>query len=177
MRRIPVGLGFLAGALFLAGSDAHACRDKFLVVGRSVRCQRAHGAVQRASILVYLDAGGRLQAAMKEMQLEPNLRLAGHTLRSVAGRAELDEQARSGRYDIVLADISEMVALEGEVGSSPARPVLLPVIYNPTGEELAEAKAEFSCVMRSPSTNKHYLAVIDDAMVQRKKRAQSRKHK
>ena len=175
MRWIPAGLGLVAGALLLAGSEAHACGDKFLVIGRSVRSQRAHGAVQRASILVYLDAGGRLQAAMKELQLESNLRLAGHTLRSVESRAELDEQARSGRYDILLADISEMVALEGEVGSSPARPVLLPVIYNPTGEELAEAEAEFSCVVRSPSTKKHYLAVIDDAMVQRKKQAQSRK--
>ena len=39
----------------------------------------------------------------------------------------------------------------------------------PTGEELAEAEKEWSCVMKSPSTNKHYLAVIDEAMVLKKK--------
>ena len=168
MPRMMLGL-MIAGGAVLVAREASACGDKLLVIGRGVRSQRAHGAVQRASILVYLDTGGRLQAAMKEMQLESNLRLAGHSLRSVESRAELGEQARSGRYDILLADISEMVALEGEVGSSPARPVLLPVIYNPTGEELAEAEAEFSCVMRSASTSKHYLAVIEEAMVLRKK--------
>ncbi len=69
----------------------------------------------------------------------------------------------------MLADISEMTALEQAVGSSPRSPHLLPVIHNATGEELEQAKAEFSCVLSSPSTQKHYLAVIDEAMVLRKK--------
>ena len=168
MRKILLGL-VLAGVALPGAREAGACGDKFLVIGRGVRQQRAQGAVQRASILLYLDGQAHLQAALTESKLESNLKLAGHRLRSAQGPSELAESLASGKYDIVLADISEMAALEQAVGSASRRPFLLPVIYNPTGEELAEAEAEFSCVMRSPSTKKHYLAVIDEAMVLQKK--------
>jgi hypothetical protein len=168
MTRILLGL-VLAGGALLATREGGACGDKFLVIGRGVRQQRALGAVHRASILVYLDSKGQLEAALREARVETQLRLAGHTLRSVDSRAQLAERLASGKYDIVLAPLSEMTTLEQSVGSGPTRPFLLPVIHNPTGEELAEAEAEFSCVMRSPSTKKHYLAVIDEAMALRKK--------
>jgi len=168
MRRTILGLVLAGGALLMV-REAGACEDKFLVIGRGARQQRALGAVQRASILLYLDAQGHLRTALSESKLESNLKLAGHSLRSAEGRSELAEGLASGKYDIVLADISEMAALEPAVGSGSSRPYLLPVISNPTGDELAEAEAEYSCVMKSPSTKKHYLAVIDEAMVLRKK--------
>jgi len=96
-------------------------------------------------------------------------RAAGHRLQAAEGRAQLGEGLASGRYDIVIAPLSETPALELALRDSPTRPFLLPVIHNPTGKELAEAQAEWSCVMRSPSTKKHYLAVIEDAMVLRQK--------
>lgn len=168
MRRIVLGLLLMMGALLVV-REAGACGDKFLVIGRGVRQQRAQGAVQRASILLYRDAQGQLDAALREQKVETHLKLAGHTLRSVDGRSQLIERLASGRYDIVLASLSEMAAVEQALGSSPTRPFLLPVIHNPTGEELAQAETDFSCVMSSPSTKKHYLAVIDEAMVLRKK--------
>ncbi len=168
MRKILLGL-VLAVSAVCGAREAGACGDKFLVIGRGVRQQRAQGAVHAASILLYLDAKGQLDAALREEKVETHLKLAGHKLRSVASRAELAERLASGTYDIVLASLTEMTAVEQAVRSGPARPFLLPVIYNPTGDELAQAEAEFSCVMRSPSTKKHYLAVIDEAMVLKKK--------
>jgi len=168
MRKILLSL-MLAGGALLGAREAGACGDKFLVIGRGVRQQRLQGAVRRASILLYLDAQGHLQSALAESKLESNLKLAGHRLHSAQGRSQLAESLASGKYDIILADISEVPALEQVVGSGGARPFLLPVIYNSTGDELAEAKAEFSCVMNSPSTSKHYLAVIDEAMVLQRK--------
>lgn len=168
MPRIALGL-VLAGGALLAAREAGACGDKFLVIGRGVRQQRAQGAVQRASILLYLDSRGELERTLREEKVEANLKLAGHTLRSVASRSELTERLASGKYDIVLVSLSDIPAVEQAVGSGPARPFLLPVIHNPTGEELAEAESEYSCVMRSPSTKKHYLAVIDEAMALKKK--------
>jgi hypothetical protein len=175
MRKITPVVGLLVGALLLALPDGWACGDKFLVIGRGVRSQRTRGAVQHAAILAYLDGAGRLNAALRGLKLEKDLRLAGHTLRPVASAAELREEVRSGRYDILLADISEMVGLEPEVGAAPGRPFLLPMIYNATGEELAEAEGQYECVMRSPSTRKDYLAVIDEAMTQRKKQEKARR--
>jgi len=168
MRRILLGL-VLAGGALLGAREVGACGDKFLVIGRGVRQQRAQGAVHHASILLYYDAQGQLEAALRGEKVEAHLKLAGHRLQAAAGRPQLGERLASGKYDIVIAPLSEIQALEPALRDSPTRPFLLPVIHNPTGEELAEAQAEWSCVMRSPSTKKHYLAVIEDAMVLRQK--------
>ncbi len=161
----------LVVALGLLGTpgDAQACGDKFLVIGRGVRAQRARGAVHKTSILIYASPRGRLPEALKAGQLETNLRLAGHTLRQVDDRDTLSAELKAGRHDLVMADISDMLGLEPEVGSAPSRPYLLPVIHNPTGEELAEAERLHRCVMRSPSKKQHYLAVIDEALKQRRR--------
>jgi hypothetical protein len=42
------------------------------------------------------------------------------------------------------------------------------VVVNATGDEWARAEADFSCIGRSPSAGKHYLSVIEKAMLQRK---------
>jgi len=166
MRRLLLGLGLAATTLFVAG-DALCCGDKFLVVGRGVRAQRLNGAVHHASILIYVSPKGGLDAALRETGLDRDLSLAGHKVRAVANREQLESALASGRQDIVLAGIADMTALEPLVGAAPTRPSLLPIIYNPTGEELEAAKKEYRCVMRSPSTQQGYLAVIEDAMRQR----------
>jgi hypothetical protein len=162
----------MAGAAF-AAAEARACGDKLLVIGRHPRSQRAHGAVQRASILVLLDGRGQLHEALREMRLERDLQLAGHRLRMVS-TANLVEQVRSGDYDILMADISEAGALPPELLAAPGSPTLLPVIVNATGDEWAEAEATFSCVRRSPSVGKHHLTVIEKLMRQRQAQARAR---
>lgn len=167
MRRVAVGLCLVAGAFLLAPGEVMACGDKLLVLGQRVRSQRAHGAARRASILVFLDAGGHLQAALREMRLQRDLELAGHRLRMVSTPGDLVEQVRSGGYDILLAEVSETAALETELLAAPGSPTLLPVVVNATGDEWAEAEASFSCIRRSPSAGKHYLTVIEEVLVQR----------
>ncbi len=161
----------------LVAGDALACGDKFLVIGRGVRSQRVKGAVHRAAILMYLDPESELPAATKEQGLQSNLRLAGHRLQSVGDRRELAESLRTGSYDIVLAGIADLPSLEPELAASPGRPTLLPILYNPTVEELEAAKRQYQCVLKSPSKKQHYLAVIEDALALRKaaKRADNRR--
>jgi len=177
MRGVAAGLCLVAGMGLLAGGEVRACGDKLLVLGRHVRSQRAHGAVQRASILVLLDAGGHLEAALREMRLERDLELAGHSLRVVATSGDLVEQLRSGDHHILIADISEAAALGSELLSAPGSPTLLPVVVNATGDEWAEATGDFRCISRSPSAGKHYLTVIEEVMRQRQaqKRARERR--
>jgi hypothetical protein len=170
MRRLVLGLGLAAATMLVAG-DALCCGDKFLVVGRGVRAQRLDGAVHHASILIYVSPKGGLDAALRETGLDRDLSLAGHSVRAVADRGQLEAALASGKQDIVLAGIADMTALEPLVGDAPTRPSLLPIIYNPTGEELEAAKREYRCVMRSPSTKQGYLAVIEDAMRQRRQAA------
>jgi len=166
MRTTARVLSLAVAASLLAGPGL-ACGDKLLVVGRQVRSQRAHGAVRHASILVYLDADGTLQAAMSETSLGRDLQLAGHTVKVASTREEVAEAIRSGAHDILLADIAEIAELPPKLLDDPESPTLLPVIVNTTGEEWAEAAARFRCIRRSPSIDKHYLAVIEEVMVER----------
>lgn len=164
----------LALSAALAAPEARACGDKLLVLGRHPRSQRAHGAVQRASILVLLDGRGHLQEALREMHLERDLQLAGHRLRMVSTTGTLAEQVRSGGYDLLLVDISEAGALPPELLAAPGSPILLPVIVNATGDEWAEAEATLSCLRRSPGAGKHHLSVIERLMRQRQAQERAR---
>jgi hypothetical protein len=164
MSRIVVAMTLAA---CLAGTDTHACGDKFLVIGRGVRAQRAKGAVHRASILMYLDPRTDVPAAVKDAKLETNLKLAGHRIRSVETPAALDAALLTGDIDIVLVGVADMKALESRAGDAPSRPTLLPILYDPTEEDLAAAERQYRCVMRSPGKTQHFLAVIDEAMVLR----------
>jgi len=171
MQTVARGLGLAVVASLLAGRGL-ACGDKLLVVGRQVSSQRAHGAVQRATILVYLDAQGHLQAALDETSLGRDLELAGHTVHLASSPDEVSREIRSGGYDILLANISAMVELQPDLLDDPGSPFLLPVIVNATGDEWAEAAARFQCIRDSPSVDKHYLAVIQEVMAQRREESQ-----
>jgi hypothetical protein len=125
MRTVTRGLSLAVAASLLVG-EGLACGDKLLVIGRPVRSQRAHGAVDRASILVYLDAQGRLQATIEETSLGRDLALAGHTVRLASSADEIRDEVRSGAHDILLADIEDIVELETELLDDPGSPSLLP---------------------------------------------------
>lgn len=175
MRQLRItAVVLLAGSL--ASAEVQACGDKFLVVGRGPRAQRVKGAVQKASILMYLDRRTELPSAMKEEGLENELKLAGHRVRQIDTRGAVASELRARRYDIVMAGIADMNSLEVELGALPpgeSRPLLLPIVHNPTGDELAAAERRYQCLMRSPSKKQHYLAVIDDAIAGRQKRARA----
>jgi hypothetical protein len=177
VRKTAAGLCLVAGLTLLGHDEAVACGDKLLVIRRPVRSQRAHGAVQRASILVFLDARGHLQDALAEMRLERDLRLAGHELTMVRTRDELARAFRSGDHDVLIADVEEAMALDSTLPRAAGSPTLLPIVVNPTGDEWSEAAARFACIRRSPIGAKHYLAVIEEAIVQRQARERSRPSK
>jgi hypothetical protein len=163
----------LAAVGCLFPGDLSACGDKLLVVGRHLRSARAHGAVQRASILVLLDGRGHIQAALRETRLKRDLELAGHKLRLVSTPGELAAQVGSGRHDILIADVSEAAALRTGVLAAPGSPILLPVVTDAEVDP-GQAEARLSCVERSPSAGKHYLAVIEKVMAQRRTQAPAR---
>lgn len=174
MRRVAMSMCLVAAGALLAAGEVTACGDKLLVLGRHARSQRVHGAIQHGSILVFLDEGGHLQTALREMGLQRDLELAGHSVRIVSDPAKLVAEIRSRAHDVLIADVVEAAALGSEVLATPGAPALLPVVVNPTGDEWAEAAARSSCIRQSPSVGKHYLAVIDEAIVQRRARQRAR---
>ena len=59
--------------------------------------------------------------------------------------------------------------------SSPSKPIVLPVMYEPTKEEVKRIEARYQCRLKSSDKADRYLVTIDDAMKvradQKKKRA------
>lgn len=168
MRNTSVVLPLLAGAALMCAADASACGDKFLVVGRGLRYSRGRSP-HPASILIYMNPSSRLPAAAKDVQLQAGLKQAGHTVQTVESAGQLGEALRSAKFDLVLADIVDSPGLEKQLAANPSKPVVVPVLYRATSEELVAAKTQYGCALKAPS--KDPLAAIDEAMAQRLKSA------
>ncbi len=72
-------------------------------------------------------------------------------------------------YDLVLADVVDVPALRREAGGSASKPVVLPLLYNPTPGELAAAERAANCSVRPSKKSQDLLAVVDETMRERRK--------
>lgn len=143
-------------------TDVNACGDKFLVVGRGIRYERAYAANYPASILIYspnTDGVKDLQSMLKK---------SGHKIEIVSDETTLFSTLQSSKYDVVVVSLSDVALLEKKVMSSPSKPAVLPVIYNVTGAELNAAKSQYTCVLKYSNKNKNAVTVIDEVMKARK---------
>ena len=148
-------------ALFLVTAVAWACGDKLMLVmgARMSQINPAH----RAAILAY--PGNSSSAALiRDLQLQPALKKAGHRFQLVEDAAGLDNALKAGKYDLVMADVASAGELSQRVSSAPSKPVLLPVAFKASKEEQSAAQKQYHCLLKGPSDTDHYLAAIDQAM-------------
>ena len=164
MRRMSLTLLLLAGTAWFGWNDLSACGDKFLLIGRGAQSQRGYAAVHPASILITLHQKSGKALAIGDPQLAASLKQAGHTVQVLEDPARLTETLSSGRYDIVLADFSDAIAIESQVRAASAKPALVPVMYRPSKAEMAAAEKQFVCLLKAPDRIAYFLRVIDDLM-------------
>ena len=159
-----------AGILCLASASAHvhllACGDKFLVVSRGTRFERAPAARQHAGILVYANPASRLSEAIGRLSVEATLRRAGYKPVSVATADEFDGALRRGGWDLVLVDLADAPAAAARAENQGA-PVVLPVALGATRDALARARRQYAKVIDSPTRGQTFVAAIDDVLVLR----------
>jgi hypothetical protein len=167
MRKRLLVLGVLVLSGVGASGDLLACGDKFLVVSRGTRYQRAGQARHAASILVYLPATSTLPKAFERVS-EDQTKKAGYRLVSVANTNELEQALRQGGWDLLLTDLADSQTVRGRVTGTGA-PMVVPVAYQATGTELAQAKKEYQRVLKGPIKTHAFLAAIDDALALRAK--------
>ena len=156
MRRPLIVLGLL-----LFGTIAWACGDKLMLVmvSRSSQIKPLHP----AAVLVY--PGQSASATLiRSLQSQPAVRKAGYRFQLVEDFAGLDDALKAGRYDIVVADVSDANELSQEVSSSASKPVLLPVAYKASKQEQSAALKKYHCLLKAPGNTDNYLDAIDDAM-------------
>lgn len=159
----PILMVFAAVFLRDAG-PAQACGDKFLVVGRGVRFQRAYAAIYPASIVVYAQPQRNAAKAIRDPRLQADLKAAGHRVQIVENDAALTKALESDRVDLVLADVADADRTSTQAAASPSRPGVLPVMYEPTREEAKQIEARYQCRLKTSDRADRYLATIDDAM-------------
>lgn len=170
MRRTVLG-GALTAVIGLCLPDVgRACGDKLVVLGRGVRFERLHMAKHPCSVLLFMDSDSALAKADKEFHLRDALELAGHTVGVVASRAELERALSANQTDLVITDLADARALRNESSSDGAGPEILPILYKPTAEELAQAQTMNPCLGQAAKRKSgRLLEVVDEMMAQREK--------
>jgi len=156
-----------AAALLLGPAVVLACGDKFVVLGRTARVITTK---YPASILIYVNPASHMPAAMKEFRLDATLKKAGHKPRIVESSAELEQALASGKYDLVLADLSDSPGVQKNAAAAASKPLVVPVLYKPTPDELAAVEKKYGCLIAPASSrNTDLLPVLDQAMQNRAK--------
>ena len=171
MWRTLAALAVASATFCLAITEAEACGDKFLVIGRSVK--RVPKARHPASILLYMRTGSSLPQAAKEMKLEATLRQAGHHVAAVAEGTLLRQQLATGQYDFVLADVADTAEVAHDARSSPGAPTIVPVAYK-AGEDATQVSQDAHVLVIKAGKSLSYLSALDEAMGRREQAVASR---
>jgi hypothetical protein len=164
-RALIVGT-LVAGLLAVGGGVASGCGDKFVLLGRGARVARTK---YPSSILIYMNPASHLPAAEKEFRLGATLMAAGHRARTAETEAEVRKGMESGKFDLVLADVADAPGLRRDAGADSSKPVVLPLLYNPTPAQLAAAEKDASCLVRPSKQSRDLLSVVDQTFAERRK--------
>jgi len=177
MKKHFVAVGFVVLAAVGAKTDLIACGDKFLVPSRGTRFQRAPEARAVAAILIYMraNAASMLPQTFAGLSMDATLRKAGYRPTSVTRADEFDNALRQGGWDLILVDLGDGPAVKGRFQGTAA-PIVVAVVHDATSAELAQAKKQYSRVLKSSTKTQSFLEMIDDALEARTK-AQTKANK
>jgi hypothetical protein len=139
-------LAVAAATSIVSTPASEACGDKLVPLGGGVRFEQIHASRHPGKIILFLNPASKLPAANDEFRLGAALEKAGHAVRAVANRDELELALRTGNPDLVLVDWSDVVQLGGVLHGETGSPPVLPVLYRPTAEELLAAREQARCV-------------------------------
>jgi len=131
-----------------------------LIMGaRSSQIKPAHPAM----ILAF--PGQTASAALiRDLQLQPALKKAGHKIQVAEDSAALDNALKSEKFDLIMTDVANASEVSQRVLSAPSKPVLLPVAFRAAKEEQSAAQKKYHCLLKAPGNPESYLAAIDQAM-------------
>ena len=161
MRKLVVLTMALAAAP-TAWRPVHACGDKFLLVGRGVRFQRAYAAVHPANILIYARSSTSADKAIRDPQFHKSLRQAGHQVSVIEDSTLFAHALQLSTFDIVLADLAEAPAIDAEVAGAVSHPKVLYVEY-PSGSS-KQLASQFACELKASDRAIRFLDRIDAEM-------------
>jgi hypothetical protein len=149
-----------------------ACGDKFLMVGRGVRFQRAYAAIHPAAILIVLPPKSVKSAAVRDSRLQTALKLAGHRVEVVQSASMAEALART-RYDIVLAERVDALGAADVLPAGPSKPSVIGVLEDSSSAALPAGDRPFDAVLKAPQSLPEILKLLDDVMTARVQKARA----
>lgn len=146
------------------GSEAlEACGAKFLVAVRSAQRQRMQHTRQPGNILLYQHSNSR-EVVEETTALRDLLNSVGHTAVIAPGEAALRDAGRTGRFDLVMMELSQARSLKSSVQSSLPGAKILPVAVLEETRVRDAAKKEFGRVLKAPARANETLEVVASAL-------------
>jgi ABC-type amino acid transport substrate-binding protein len=151
---------FAIAAIMLAAPVAWACGDKLmLVMGARHLLFKSHP----AAILAF-PGTSRSSALIRSLSAQPALQKAGYRFQVVEDFSGLDSALKSGKYDLVIADLADATDLNQHVSTDASKAVVLPVAYQASKQEQSLAQKKYHCLLKAPGSTDNYLDAIDLAM-------------
>jgi hypothetical protein len=145
MRKLVGLVAACSVAACAADAVVHACGDKFVLIGRAIKYQKAYAAAHPASIVIFDNPGSRVGSVARDLQLQQLLTGAGHRVRVVSTLQSLEQAVASAAPDLLLVDGNDLPQLERSLPRGTA--AVLPI-----------------AVFQARGKTRHPLAVIDDAL-------------
>lgn len=163
----------LAAAVLLHGDtgNVQACGDKFLMIGKGAKFRQAYAAIYPASVVVVALPQRESGKALRDPRLLSDLKQAGHQVAVVEDDRALAHTLTFGRPDVLLADAADADRLAALADSAPTRPKVLPVMFNPTKQQISGVEARYKQNLKSGDRSIKYLSAIEDVMKAKKKKA------
>jgi hypothetical protein len=160
---------FIATSLMLVSvaggwQVAEACGDKFLLVGRGARFQRAYASVNPGHVLVYARPALRAGTPLRDTRLHRLLRQAGHAVSVIEDDTLFEQAVRSPTVDIVLVDLTDAERVDGLARAAASRPRVVPVRPVVNTPELDRLQQQFACKLKATDNSVRWLDTIEDAM-------------
>jgi hypothetical protein len=157
MRKALLAASLISCALFVFGTEATACGDKFLALGRGVRFQRQLRDARPANILIY--SSSRMPASGGQ-RLQSYLKRLGHRPDVLVNPGELNQGLQMKRYDVILADITDAGNLQGQLAALSSKPVVFPLLYNLSKTEEAAVAQQYRFVITRSTKIEDFLLAL-----------------
>jgi hypothetical protein len=148
-------------------TDADACGDKLLRIGRNFRSYQANVKKRPAKMLIYTPSNSATLPGAAAAKIQDYFQKVGHKPLAVDSIGKLNEALKSAHYDLVLTDIADAANLQRLVEGSPSQTVVLPVLYRRSKVEEAAAASQYPVLIKNPKDEGDFLQAIYKVMQSR----------
>jgi len=161
--RACLSVVFAAGVGAIGANRVVACGDKYLNLGLGTHYHRSVTERRSAAILVYANPGTELSRLLTALSVETAMKKAGYQPAIASSSADLDAALHTRTWDVIVVDSRDTQSVVGRLQKT-AGPHVVPVLTRPTKEELRHAEKSFDTILNTPSRNRAFIDIVDDAM-------------